>query len=79
MRHIKKGNDRRAIDKYLPIPQKEVESRKESREKKRGGGSFRLLWHRGEPRDRHTGGSLTAPVTCIIGLAVPLPKGRAAC
>ena len=33
MRHIKKGNDRRTIDKYLPIPQKEVESGKESREK----------------------------------------------
>jgi len=43
MRHIKKGNDRRNIDEYLLIPQKEVEREKESREKEREGGSFRML------------------------------------
>lgn len=63
MRHMKKGNDRRNIDKYLPIPQKEVEREKESREKEREGGSFRMLWHGGETTTDTTGGPLTVPFT----------------
>lgn len=63
MRHMKKGNDRRNIDKYLPIPQKEVEREKESREKEREGGSFRMLWHGGETVTGTTRGPLTVPFT----------------
>ena len=63
MRHMKKGNDRRNIDKYLPIPQKEVEREKESREKERERGSFRMPWHGGETLTGTTGGPLTAPFT----------------